>query len=38
MASVYGPGDVKPNKALMDKATVTVIYKPKVGLAGNFSV
>nr|XP_054759769.1 exosome complex component RRP46-like [Lytechinus pictus] len=34
MAAVYGPGDIKPNKALMDKATVTVTYKPKVGMAG----
>ncbi|XP_030855620.1 exosome complex component RRP46 [Strongylocentrotus purpuratus] len=34
MAAVYGPGDVKPNKALMDKATVTVTYKPKIGISG----
>ncbi|XP_072170650.1 exosome complex component RRP46-like [Diadema setosum] len=34
MAAVYGPGDVRPSKALMDKATVSVVYKPKVGLAG----
>lgn len=34
MAAIYGPGDIRPAKSLMDKATVTVVYKPKVGLAG----
>ena len=32
--SVYGPGEVKMNKELLDKATIEVIYRPKSGLPG----
>ncbi len=32
MAAVYGPGEVKMNKELIDRATVEVIFKPKMGL------
>ncbi|CAG5114639.1 unnamed protein product [Candidula unifasciata] len=32
LAAVYGPADVKISKELIDRATVEVIYKPKVGL------
>ncbi|KAL3877624.1 hypothetical protein ACJMK2_035309 [Sinanodonta woodiana] len=34
MSSVYGPGEVRINKELIDRATVEVIYKPKSGLPG----
>lgn len=33
-ASVYGPGEVKVAKELLDKATIEVVYKPKSGLPG----
>ncbi|XP_074648923.1 exosome complex component RRP46-like [Tubulanus polymorphus] len=34
MAAVYGPTEVRPNKELIDKASVEVVYKPSVGLPG----
>ena len=34
LAAVYGPAEVKINKELIDRATVDVIYKPKIGLPG----
>ncbi|XP_033096418.1 exosome complex component RRP46-like [Anneissia japonica] len=34
LAAVYGPGDVKQSKEIIDKATVEVVFKPKVGLPG----
>ncbi|KAK3090356.1 hypothetical protein FSP39_011141 [Pinctada imbricata] len=32
--AVYGPGEVKMNKELLDKATVEVVYRSKSGLPG----
>ncbi|XP_050393972.1 exosome complex component RRP46 [Patella vulgata] len=32
ITSMYGPGDVRISKEIIDKATVEVTYKPKVGL------
>ncbi|XP_062589706.1 exosome complex component RRP46-like [Saccostrea cucullata] len=32
--AVYGPGEVKMTKELLDKATIEVVYKPKSGLPG----
>lgn len=32
--AVYGPGEVRMNKEILDKATVEAVYKPKVGLPG----
>lgn len=32
LAAVYGPGEVKMNKEIIDRATVEVTYKPKIGL------
>lgn len=34
MAAVYGPAEVKISKEQMDKATVEVVYKPKIGMPG----
>ncbi|XP_071794917.1 exosome complex component RRP46-like [Asterias amurensis] len=34
MAAVYGPGDVRQTKEIIDRATVEVIYKPTVGMPG----
>lgn len=33
-AAVYGPTEVRMNKEILDKATVEVVYKSKVGLPG----
>ncbi len=33
MAAVYGPGEVKIMKELAEKAYVSVIYKPRVGIS-----
>ena len=35
MAAVYGPVEVRANKELLDKASVEVIFRPKVGLPGD---
>ncbi|ESP03795.1 hypothetical protein LOTGIDRAFT_110121 [Lottia gigantea] len=32
ISAVYGPGDVRISKEIIDKATVDVVYKPKTGL------
>ena len=34
MAAVYGPADVNQRKEILDKATVEVVLKKKVGFAG----
>lgn len=34
MCAVYGPGDVKPNKEIIGKASVDVVYRSRVGNAG----
>ncbi len=34
LVAVYGPTEVRISKAIIDKATIEVIYKPKVGLPG----
>lgn len=34
MVGVYGPADVKQNKEILDRATIEVIFKPKIGLPG----
>ncbi|XP_046583218.1 LOW QUALITY PROTEIN: exosome complex component RRP46-like [Haliotis rubra] len=34
LAAVYGPGEVKIAREILDRATVEVIYKPKSGLPG----
>ncbi|XP_078674637.1 exosome complex component RRP46-like [Branchiostoma floridae x Branchiostoma belcheri] len=34
LAAVYGPGEVKMSEEIIDKATLRVIFKPKVGLPG----
>ena len=34
ITAVYGPGEVKVTKELLDKATIEVVYKPKSGLPG----
>ncbi|XP_064635439.1 exosome complex component RRP46-like isoform X2 [Lineus longissimus] len=34
LAAVYGPAEVRVSKELIDKATVEVVYKPKVGMPG----
>ena len=34
LAAVYGPAEVKMNKEQLDRATVEIVYKPKVGLPG----
>lgn len=32
IAGVYGPVEVKPNKILIEKASVEAFYRPKTGL------
>lgn len=34
LVAVYGPAEVKVMKELIDRATVEVVYKPKVGIPG----
>ena len=34
LAAAYGPVEVKANKEIIDRATLEVIFKPKVGLPG----
>ncbi|XP_071962985.1 exosome complex component RRP46-like [Antedon mediterranea] len=34
LVAVYGPGEVRQNKEIIDKATVEVVFKPKTGLPG----
>ncbi|XP_070577053.1 exosome complex component RRP46-like [Ptychodera flava] len=34
MVAVYGPAEIKLSKEIMDKATLEVIYKPKIGIPG----
>ncbi|XP_078000734.1 exosome complex component RRP46-like [Glandiceps talaboti] len=34
MAAVYGPAEIKQSKEILDRATLEVIYKPKVGIPG----
>lgn len=34
IAAAYGPAEVKASKEIIDKATLEVIFKPKVGLPG----
>ena len=34
IAAVFGPGDVKPSREMINKATVEVLLKPKTGLPG----
>ncbi|XP_035697891.1 exosome complex component RRP46-like [Branchiostoma floridae] len=34
LAAVYGPGEVKMSEEIIDKATLKVIFKPKIGLPG----
>lgn len=36
IAGIYGPVEVKPNKILIEKASVEVIYRPKSGLPSKF--
>ncbi len=36
MAAVYGPGDVRQTKEIIDRATVEVIYKPTSGMPGEY--
>ncbi len=33
--AVYGPGEVKANKEQIDKASVEVVYRSRVGNAGS---
>jgi exosome complex component RRP46 len=34
LAAVFGPAEVRVSKEIIDKATVEVVYKPKVGMPG----
>ena len=34
MAAAYGPAEVRSSKELIDKATLEVVFRPKVGLPG----
>ena len=35
IAAAYGPAEVRQSKELIDKATVEVVFRPKVGMPGN---
>ena len=37
-AAVYGPVEVKLHKMLIDKASVDVMFKPRVGQSRKFSL
>jgi len=32
--AVYGPGEVKPNREIIDKASVEIVYRSRVGMPG----
>ncbi|XP_023322255.1 exosome complex component RRP46 isoform X2 [Eurytemora carolleeae] len=32
--AVYGPGEVKPNREIIDRSSVEVVYRSKVGTTG----
>ena len=34
IAAAYGPAEVRASKELIDKATLEVVFKPKVGMSG----
>ncbi|KAJ7379943.1 Exosome component 5 [Desmophyllum pertusum] len=34
IAAAYGPAEVRSNKELIDKATLDVVFRPKVGVPG----
>ena len=34
IAAAYGPAEVRANKELIDKATLEVVFRPKVGMPG----
>lgn len=34
IAAAYGPAEVRQSKELIDKATLEVVFRPKVGVPG----
>ena len=34
IAAAYGPAEVRSSKELIDKATLEVVFRPKVGVPG----
>lgn len=34
IAAAYGPAEVRASKELIDKATLEVVFRPKVGMPG----
>jgi len=34
IAAAYGPAEVRASKELIDKATLDVVFRPKVGMPG----
>ena len=34
IAAAYGPAEVRANKEIIDKATLEVVFRPKVGIPG----
>lgn len=34
IAATYGPAEVRSSKELIDKATLEVVFRPKVGVSG----
>lgn len=38
IAAAYGPAEVRSSKELIDKATVEVVFRPKVGIPGKMCV
>ena len=38
IAAAYGPAEVRASKELIDKATLEVVFRPKVGMPGKYIV
>lgn len=38
IAAAYGPAEVRSSKELIDKATLEVVFRPKIGVPGKHEI